>query len=248
MFDFEIKIAQTQDEIEAAQKLRFEVFYLEDQKRTDSKQNAGLDIDKFDEVSKHLIIIDKTKNIIVGTYRLLLSGDTKQTGFHSEKIFDISNIKKINEQLLELGRSCIHKDYRNRAVINLLWNGIAWQVKKYNVKYIFGCPRLGLTDPNDVSEAFNLLKNKYYAQERFRVYPLSENVFRNLKEDVEVSNPKRTFRKLSPLIKGYLNIGALVCSYPAVYHEFGSVILFMLLPTDKMIDPYGRHFFGDDTK
>ena len=248
MFDFEIKIAQTQGEIQAAQRLRFEVFYLEGRKKPDLNQNKRLDIDKFDKISKHLIIVDKSKNLIIGTYRLLFSSDAKQIGFHSEKIFDIGNIKKIDEQLLELGRSCIHRDYRNSSVINLLWNGIAWQVKERNIKYIFGCPRLGLTDSKEVSEVFNLLKNKYYAQDKFRVYPLFNNAFRDLDENLEITNPRMIFHKLSPLIKGYLHIGALVCGHPAIYLEFGSVVLFMLLPTDKMVSTYRRHFLGDNTK
>lgn len=248
MFDFEIKIAQTQDEIEAAQRLRFEVFYLESQDKSNLGQNKNLDIDKFDKISKHLIVIDKNKNMIVGTYRLLFGLDAKQIGFHSEKIFDISNIKKINEQSLELGRSCIHPDYRNSSVVNLLWNAIAWQVKKHNIKYIFGCPRLGLTNSKEVSEVFNLLKNKYYAQDKFRVYPLPKNTFRDLDEGLEIGNPRMAFRKLSPLIKGYLHIGALVCGYPAIYLELGTVVLFMLLPTDKMVGAYRRHFLGDNTK
>ena len=249
MFDFHIKIAQTKDEIEAAQRLRFEVFHVEAKvDNLEAEQSSRLDIDKFDKVSKHLIIIDKSKNLVIGTYRLLFGFDARQTGFHAEKIFDISNIKNTDGELLELGRSCIHRDYRNNSVINLLWNGIAWQVKEHNVKYIFGCPRLGLTEPNDVSEVFNLLRNKYYAQEQFRVYPLPQNAFRDLKEDIQIDNSRKAFRKLSPLIRGYLNIGALVCSFPAVYHEFGSVVLFMLLPTDKVVKPYKRHFLGSETK
>ena len=246
MFDFQVKIAQTQDEIEAAQRLRFEVFHVEaEEHQAENGKNNRLDVDEFDEVSKHLIIIDKSKNIVVGTYRLLFGFDAKEKGFHAEKIFDINNIRNTEGELLELGRSCIHREYRSNPVINLLWNGIAWQVKKYNIKYIFGCPRLGLTKPDEISEVFSLLKDKYYAQEQFLVNPLPKNVFSGLKEDIEIVNHRKTFRKLSPLIKGYLHIGALVCSYPAVYHELGSVVLFMLLPTDKIVDPYRRHFLGN---
>lgn len=249
MFDFQVKIAQTQDEIEAAQRLRFEVFHIGDKGgQIEEGKNNRLDIDEFDKISKHLIIIDKSKDIVIGTYRLLFGFDVKEKSFHAEKIFDINNIKNIDGELLELGRSCIHSEYRNNSVINLLWNGIAWQVKKYNVKYIFGCPRLDITEPDEISEVFSFLKDKYYAQEQFRVKPLPENVFRGLKENIKIVNPRKTFRKLSPLIKGYLHIGALVCSYPAIYHEFGSVVLFMLLPTDKIVNPYRRHFLGDGVK
>lgn len=245
MFDFEIKVAQTKDEIEAAQRLRFEVFYLENK---NLKPNRELDIDEFDKISKHLIVIDKSKNLIVGTYRLLFESDTNEIGFHSEKIFDISNIKKIKGGLLELGRSCIHQLYRNNAIINLLWNGIAWQIKEQNIKYLFGCPRLDSKDHNDISEIFALLKQKYYAPDEFRVYPHPANAFKDLQENIEIVNPRVTIRKLSPLIRGYLNVGAVVCGYPAINPEFGSVVFFMLLPTNKIVSHYRRHFLGTETK
>ncbi len=248
MFDFQIKVAQTQEEIAAAQRLRFEVFHTETKERSQGEQHDNLDIDEYDKISKHLIIIDKSKNLVIGTYRLLLGSDVGKIGFHAEKIFDINNIKNLDGGLLELGRSCIHRGYRNNSVINLLWNAIAWQVRAHSIKYIFGCPRLGSTDPKDVSEAFRFIKNKYYAPQELWVNTLPENVFRQLTEDIEINNPRIAFRKLSPLIKGYLHIGALVCSYPAVYHEFNSVVLFMLLPTDKIVNPYRRHFFGDNDK
>ena len=248
MFDFEIKIAQTSDEIQAAQRLRFDVFHGENKVENQGGENYGLDYDNYDSISKHLIIIDKAKNFIVGTYRLLFSTDVNSIGFQSEKIYDINNIKKIDGALLELSRSCIHKEYRNAAVINLLWNGIAWQVKERNVKYIFGCPRLNSSEPSEVSEAFSLLKQKYYSDEQYRVYPLPGQEFKDLDEGAPIINQRQTFRRLSPLIKGYLHIGALVCGYPAIYSKFGTIVFFMLLPTEKMISPYKRHFLGNDTK
>jgi len=248
MFDFQIKIAQTQDEIESAQRLRFDVFYSELGEKSDLESSKGLDVDKFDQICKHLIVVDKSKNLVIGTYRLLFSSEVNNIGFYSEEIFDIDNIKKIKGELLELGRSCIHRDYRNSAVINLLWNGIAWQVKERKVKYIFGCPRLDSTEPKDVNEAFALLRYKYYTDEKFRVYPLTGNIFKDLNENIEISNPRAAFRKLSALIRGYLNIGALICGQPAIDHELYSVVFFMLLPTDKIVNPYRRHFLGDNNK
>lgn len=249
MFDFEIKIAQTDEEIKAAQRLRYEVFYTEAGAESSSMQQGdGLDSDKFDSVSKHLIVVDKSRNMIVGTYRLLFSAAVNQIGFYSEHIFDIQNIKRIDGALLELGRSCIHKDYRKTAVINLLWNGIAWQIKEHEVKYLFGCPRLDTLNPHEVNEAFALLRQKYYSQEEFRVYPLAKNTFSGLDESVVCVNQRKVFRSLSPLMKGYLHLGAIVCGQPAMDHEFDTVVFFMLLPTEKIASPYKRHFFGNEVQ
>lgn len=245
MFDFEIKIAQTPEEIRAAQRLRYEVFHIEARGESTEQQQDGYDSDEYDAISKHLIVLDKNRNMIVGTYRLLFSHDVDHLGFHSEQIFDMHAIKKIDGELLELGRSCIHREYRNASVINLLWNAIAWEVKKNNVQYMFGCPRLDIMSPQEINEAFALIRQKYYAGEEFRVYPLAKNTFTGLDESVTCINPRKTFRSLSPLVKGYLHLGAVVCGPPAVNVEFGSVVLFMLLPTEKITNPYKRHFLGN---
>lgn len=246
-FDFEIKIAQTPQEIEAAQRLRYDIFCLEDSDGRGPRQGRGLDIDKYDAASKHLIVIDKNKNRIVGTYRLLFGSDAGSVGFHAEEIFNIKKIKEIPGNLLELGRSCVHQEYRNSSVINLLWNGIAWQVKERSIDYIFGCPRIDLMDPIEVSEAFRFLQDRYYADEAFRTFPLPKNIFKGFDDTATYSNPRLTFRKLSPLIKGYLYIGARVCGPPAINSEFGSVVFFMLLPTDKIAASYRRHFLDNKT-
>jgi len=244
MFDFEVKIARDKKELEEAQRLRYKVFHLEMGMDSASVSDEELDIDEYDKDSQHLVVIDKKKGSTVGTYRLLFNSDNCRIGFHSEKIFDMSNIKKTQGVLLELGRSCIDKQYRNNMVINLLWNGIASVVKENDVKYMFGCPRLNSQDVQVISEEFSLLKQKYYSQDKFRVYPLVGNEVDDLKEDVKAENPRAVYRKLPPLIRGYLNLGAKVCGRPAVNSEFGSVVLFMLLPTDKMVNTYRRHFLG----
>lgn len=245
MFDFEIKIAQTPEEVRAAQRLRYEVFHIEARGEEPGQNTEEYDNDKFDSISKHLIVVDKSRNMVVGTYRLLFSTDIDHLGFHSEEIFDMHNIIKIDGALLELGRSCIHKEYRKAAVINLLWNAIGWQVNKHSIQYMFGCPRLDARSSQGINEAFALIKQKHYAGEEFRVHPLSKNTFHDLDESVVCDNVRKTFRRLSPLVKGYLNLGALVCGQPAVNTEFGSIVIFVLLPTGKIASPYRRHFLGN---
>lgn len=243
MLDYEIKIAQISKEIEAAQKLRFEIFNLE-KKEGIANSKEGIDADRFDKYCDHLIVIDKSKDLVVGTYRLLLDSHLKNgIGFHSEEIFELNGIKGSKRRLLELGRSCVHKDYRNSTVIALLWNGIATYIKENYVKYIFGCARLNTIEPLKVSEAYVLLREKYLNND-FKVNPKPENVFIGLNPNVTIQNVRKIFRELSPLIKGYLNLGAQICSEPAVNLEFSSVVFFMLLDMDRIKNSYKRHFLN----
>ncbi|MBL7197522.1 MAG: GNAT family N-acetyltransferase [Candidatus Omnitrophica bacterium] len=244
MDNFEIKIARTQEEIKAVQQLRFEVFALERKKKQRSSQEGDTDFDKYDPFCDQLIIIDKDKDIVVGIYRMLLSSKVeKNIGFYSEQVFDLTNIRRLKGEMLELGRSCIKKNYRNRNVLNLLWQGIAQYILEHKVRYLFGCSSIFSAVPKEISEIFYFLKKGFYSKEEFRVYPLDQYKFNGLIENnFEIS--KDVFRKLPILIQGYLKTGAKVCGYPAISPKFfDTVVLFILLDTSRMAASYRQRFF-----
>jgi putative hemolysin len=230
MADFEVKIAAEPGEIEEAQRLRFEVFNLELHKGLESSYQRGLDVDEFDAYCDHLIVRDTQSREVVGTYRLLRGAQARQhIGFYSEKEFDLSRIKRLDGELMELGRSCARKDFRDRALIPLMWEAIAEQVRKFHVRYLFGCGSLYTTDAAEVSAVFALLKNKYYTTDALRVEPVERCRFHNLTEGIASADESSQFQKLPSLIKGYLRIGARVAGPPALDAEFGTADFFLLL-------------------
>ena len=173
MADFEVKIATDPRDIVAAQRLRFQVFNLELNKGLQRSYQTGLDVDEFDAFCSHLIVRENKSNEIVGTYRMMRSAQARQhLGFYSEKEFDLSQIKKLDGELLELGRSCARKDFRDRALLPLMWEAIADQVRAHQVRYLFGCGSIYTTEIDEVRAIFALLKNKYYAPEHCRVEPV----------------------------------------------------------------------------
>jgi len=245
MFDFEVKIAQNEKEIQDCLKLRYEIFKIEMGSESQIKETERLETDPFDKFCDHLIVIDKTVDKVVGTYRLLLGSKVdKKLGFYSEEFFEINNIKKLawDNEILELGRSCIHKDYRSRAVINLLWSGIAKYVKDNNVRYLFGPVRLLTHDTDQVSKTFRFIKENFYADNEFRVHPRAENEIKGLNENIEIENSAEIYRGLPPLIKGYLRVGVKVCGEPALNPALNSVVIFILLDTEKMSEIYRHHY------
>lgn len=231
--EFSVSVAEDGHTIELARNLRAEVF--------GNLADSDSENDGYDEFCEHLVVIDKEKNKVVGTYRLLLGSRAKEIGFHSEKIFEIDNIKKIKGEILELGRSCVHKDYRKNLIINLLWKGIAGYAYTHRVRFLFGCPRLDTKKTDEISRIFSFLREKYYADDALRVYPLSECRI-ELKGASKIENQDAVFKQLSPLVKGYLRMGALVCGEPALNKEFGSIVLFMLLDMHKIKSSYGERF------
>jgi putative hemolysin len=249
MADFEVKIATEPGEIEEAQRLRFQVFNVELNKGLKSSYERGLDIDEFDPFCDHLLVRDLKSGDIVGTYRLLLGSQARRhIGFYSEKEFDLSRIKLLDGELMELGRSCARKDFRDRALIPLMWEAIAEQVKKYQVRYLFGCGSLYTTEAGEVSAMFSMLKNKYYAPDAYRVFPLEECEFKDLTDDALISDEQALFQKLPSLIKGYLRIGALVCGPPALDAEFGTADFFLLLDFGSLRAEYLKRLGLTDVK
>lgn len=249
MADFEVKIATAAHEIEEAQRLRFQVFNLELHKGLKSAYERGLDVDVFDPFCDHLIVRDLMSGDVVGTYRIMRGAQARQyAGFYSEKEFDLSRIKKLDGELMELGRSCARRDFRDRALIPLMWEAIAEQVRTYHVRYLFGCGSLYSTDSAEVSAMFALLKKKYYAADAYRVVPVDECKLHGLVEDVVIADEQALFQRLPILIKGYLRIGALVCGPPALDAEFGTADFFLLLDFASLKGEYLKRLGLADVK
>jgi putative hemolysin len=243
MAGLEIKITTDQSEIREAQRLRFQVFNLEMNKGLKASYERGLDVDAFDPFCDHLIVRDAPSNEVVGTYRLLLGSQArKHIGFYSEGEFDLGKIKQLDGELLELGRSCARKDFRDRALIPLMWETIAQYVSAHRVRYLFGCGSLYTTDPQEVSESFSLLKRKYYADESLRVAPLARCRFESIDDDVPIADEQALFVKLPSLIKGYLRLGAVVCGPPALDREFGTADFLLLLDMRNLSADYLARF------
>lgn len=243
MSDFEIKITTDRNEIQEAQRLRFQVFNLEMKKGLGTSYDHGLDVDDFDPCCEHLIVRDPKSRDVVGTYRLLLGSQARRhIGFYSEREFNLENIKKLDGELLELGRSCARKDFRDKALIPLMWEAIAHYVKTHQVGFLFGCGSLYTTEAQEVSEQFSLLKRKYYAPPALRVQPVTECRFEGLVDDVKVHDEQSLFSKLPSLIKGYLRLGAVVCGPPALDREFGTTDFLVLLDMRKLSSEYLRRF------
>jgi len=240
---FEFKITKDQGEIQEAQRLRFEVFNLEMKRGLQSSYELGLDVDEYDSLCDHLIVRDLKNRRVVGTYRLFLGSEArKHFGFYSEREFNLQRIKELEGEQLEMGRTCAHKDYRDKAMLLHMWDAIAEYVKTHRVRYLFGCASLYTTDPREVSESFALLKKKHYAPEEVRVQPLPDRAFPDLDENIEVRDEQRVFFRLPSLIKGYLRVGAVLCGPPALDLEFASTDFFLLLDVNRMSREYLRRY------
>jgi len=248
--DFVIKLVNKKSELKKAQALRYSVFYKEKKaKPTFLKKMMRLDYDKIDKFADHLIVIDKKrkgiKNKIVGTYRLI-RGDVALSfgGFYTSSEFDLTNILNSykHKQILELGRVCVHKDYRNVTTMNLLWKAIAEYIKLYDIKVILGCASFPGTDVQEFSKELAYLRSNFSLPEEISVKSLVDNNFPVHNKTDFIKSDLRTFAKLPPLIKGYLRVGGRVSDSFFVDYDFNTIDLCVVLQTVNIDKKYKNKF------
>ncbi|MFC4159762.1 GNAT family N-acetyltransferase [Chitinimonas lacunae] len=232
-----VRLAHHADQVKAAQALRYQVFAEELGARLDSR-TPGLDIDLFDAYCDHLLVCDEESEQVVGTYRILPPAQAQRLGsYYSDAEFDLIRLQSIRPYLVELGRSCVHPDYRTGAAIALLWGGLADYMSRYRHRYLIGCASIGMGDGGyqAVSVARQLLQ-RGLAPVEWRVQPrqpLPNTAFSAQGGDAAIP----------PLIKGYLRAGAYLCGEPAWDERFNSADLLLLLPMERIDRRYARHFF-----
>lgn len=243
-----VRLATSAQEIEAAQRLRYQVFYEEYAAKPDQKTAATrLDIDDYDAYADHLIVVENTAHAaasrIVGTYRLLRREAAERYGrFYSSQEFDIAPLLNSGRSLLELGRSCVLPEYRTRPVMQLLWQGIADYVTDNNVEIMFGCASLHGTDIPSISKPLSYLHHFHLASENMRPRALKGRYINmNIipKDDI---NPRQAFNDLPPLIKGYLRVGALIGDGAVIDQQFNTTDVCIIMPTDKVTARYRKHY------
>ena len=217
---FLIKTVENGSELEKALNLRYEVFYEE---LLNKKTFLGMDFDRFDPMCDHLIIMDKLSEKVVGTYRLISS--TYSDKFYSETEFLIHSLKVVKGNKLELGRACVHKNYRNGITIALLWKGISEYMKRVDARYLFGCSSIATTNFIEISLVYKYLKELHFSSEEFRVYPKRKHVVDQINHYLDTFQSfdvrTETIEELiPPLLKSYLRAGAKVCGEPALDKKF----------------------------
>ncbi|MEY4166658.1 MAG: GNAT family N-acetyltransferase [Blastocatellia bacterium] len=245
--NLEVRLAESFHEIDEAMRLRFEVFNLEMNEGLLSSYDRGYDSDAYDAWCDHLVVRDRELDRVVGTYRLLRQNVAeRQIGFYSENEFDLSRLKRSarenGEELLELGRSCIASTHRTFATINLLWGAIAQYCLRNRIGLLFGCGSLHVTAATEVQPIYRYLHRHYLAPEKYRVEPVP-HCRMVLDQSAESVDDERSIqRRLSPILRGYLRTGAMVCGEPALDQEFGTTDLLVLLEMSRMAGRYRQHY------
>ena len=243
-----VRIARTEGEIDAALALRYRIFYTERGARADRETEANQrDRDLYDAVADHLLVVDHAIGSgpegVVGTYRLIRREAAAKIGrFYSADEYDISMIERLRGRVMELGRSCVAADHRNRAAMQLLWRGIAAYVFHHDIDLMFGCASLPGTDTDALATELTYLYYHHLAPPALRPRALPHRYIEMRRLDRDEIDPKRALGALPPLIKGYLRLGGFVGDGAVIDAQFNTTDVAVVVKTDLVTQSYYRHY------
>jgi putative hemolysin len=242
--NFEVRLAKNFKDIDAAQNLRYRVFYEELKAKPTIKNILyEKDFDELDPFCDHLLVIDHDKSSvresIVGTYRLIRRPMTQIHGkFYTEGEFDIKKILKTKGEILELGRSCVHKNYRDKPIIKLLWKAISAYMEHYKIKILFGCASFPGINYKKYKEQLSFLYHYHLAPESIRPRALLPNKIQLNFCEKKTLNNYEIFKSLPPLLKGYLRLGAYVSDGAFIDKQFNTIDICIVLKSDSLKQKY----------
>lgn len=223
--NLEARLARSEEDIQAAQALRYEVFYEECGAQPDATMaRLKRDISPIDDFCDVLLVIDHTHNKVVGTYRFMLREAALEHGEHYTALeFDIRKLLAYPGQIMELSRSCVHKDYRTKPTMQLLWKGIGAYTQLNQVVLFFGCGSFFGTDVSKYVQALSYLHHFHLAPPDIRAHALPSHY-----QDMDLMpkdkvDHKEALRQLPPLIKAYLRVGGFVGKGAFIDHTFNSL-------------------------
>jgi putative hemolysin len=255
--DLCVRLARSAREVATAQELRFNVFYEELKAKPDAgASQSRRDADRFDAFCDHLIVVRRSaKNEavqfrvddgeMVGTYRLLRQSVAEQNGgFYTQGEFDIAPLLAAKPALkfLELGRSCVLRQYRTKPVVELLWQGIWNYVRHHGLDVMLGCASLEGIDHWLHASTLNFLAQNCAAPPEWRVRAVPHRYIEMKSDAEDTIEAKAALKALPPLIKGYLRLGCYIGEGAVIDPQFNTTDVLIILPVSNINPRYFAHF------
>lgn len=234
-------------DLEQAFRLRYQVFQVE---MIGNIVPVGLDMDEFDQASDHLGIFDTSTNILIATCRLNCS--LFSNIFYTQQEFYCAELIEKPDVKLEIGRVCVHRDYRKGIVVMLLWRAISEYMKKTQARFLFGCGSVPTLDPFAASVVYRFLKSQGKVRSDLGITPTADyrsNQFDDiLKKSTDILKTEELVlaQTLWPsLCRSYFDIGCFTPSIPAFDHEFKCIDFLTVLDVQRMDPQLRRKLLSD---
>jgi putative hemolysin len=249
----EVRLAETEGEVDAAQHLRYRVFYEEmTALPSPEMRERRRDFDRFDAFCDHMLVIDRSMTdeygqpVVVGTYRLMRDVDAQRAGgFYTGGEYDIGRMlaESGSANIVELGRSCILKEYRSKtSTMQLLWRGVMVYCLRFSIDLMFGCASLAGTDPDALALPLSYLHHYHPMPDGMPVRARAELYVEMDRLPKEAIDPKAALHALPPMIKGYLRAGGSIGDGAVIDRQFDTTDVFIYFPLSKMAARYRARF------
>ncbi len=236
--NFVVKTAETAEEFQQVLKLRYNVFIKEGLHK---KKPIKVDVESWDFLADHLIVVEKATQKIAGTYRLISSKFSDR--FYSQSEFEMDDLLKLPGNKLELGRACIDKDFRAGIVMTLLWRGLVRMIQETDSRYLFGCTSIKTTNPEQIAQLTRFFMENGHLSQQANATPLRKYTVKDLPLLLECCDPDFQISEMvPPLMNSYLKAGAKVCGMPAIDKAFKCVDFLTLLDTTQITEAYERKY------
>ena len=246
-----LRLAEREEDLRGAERLRYDVFVSElggDGELVD--HDDRFERDRFDPFFEHLVLVDDRRdptdlNHVVGVYRVMTSARALEAGqFYSEDEYDLSVLKDSGRKLLELGRSCVHADFRGGTAMFQLWTGLADFVRDREIEVLFGVASFHGTDVSKLAQPLSYLHHRHLAPDGLRVRAHPEH-FESMNLLPEAQIDRRTaMLKVPALIKAYLRLGGVVGEGAFIDRPFNTTDVCLVMDTERMNaksrEPYAR--------
>ncbi len=240
---FELRLAASDADVLAAQRLRYHVFVEElggDGALVDHDER--IEADRFDPFFEHLLLLDKRRapeDQVVGVYRLMCADGAKRAGgFYSEDEYDLSVLHSSGRRLLELGRSCLHRDYRGGAAMMHLWNGLADYISSHKIELMFGVASFHGLDATPLAGQLSLLHHRHLAPEDIRPQARADGFQRMDLIAPESLDRPAAIRQMPALIKAYLRLGGYVGQGAYIDEPFNCIDVCLVMDVTRMSDTH----------
>lgn len=246
---FSLRLARDLRDLQAAQRLRYEVF-VEELGGTGPlvDHENRFEADEFDPFFDHLLLIDARRDTpefpgVVGVYRLLTSEKSAEMGrYYSESEYDLTPLRSSGRRMVELGRSCVHPEYRGGSAMLQLWNGLAEYVLERDIEVMFGVASFHGTDPQAFRQSLSWLHHHHLAPDDLRVTALPPGQLDMNLLPAEALDRRTALSEMPPLIKAYLRLGGFVGEGAFIDRDFNTIDICLIIDTARMSERH-RSFY-----
>jgi putative hemolysin len=251
-----LRTAQSPEDLRAAQRLRYQVFYEEcGATSTDTMRATRRDEDRYDEICDHLLVIEQGRVVedgtgladgrVIGTYRLLKQDVAeKNGGFYSQSEFDLAPLlqRHNNLRFLEVGRSCVAQGFRGKPVAELLWQGIWNYVRLHRMDVMLGCASLEGTDIEALADELTFIASAKPTPENWYVEAQPQRRIPMLQKSAAEIDQRQVLRRLPTLVKAYMRLGCYFGDGAVIDHQFNTTDIFIVLPVSEINPRYFNHY------